>query len=269
MNALKEQIAKACERIAENQRKVYDKGVEDGKASVKHIKFTIETGWEYFQGCAFKGMTWREYVDSNFNSAGELYIENNSVFIWSDKIDAKPDDVIVPDGYYVTLPPPEDWKLIYNRRYQLQRTPGASALDFVNSEYNTLELFIDSEGYLRTPTGEYVYPATNGDEDYYVNPEYDATWQEGESFEYNDNFIAEEKFADSYVTIEGVDYRISHGMTWQEFIDSNFSDAMKYDLDSGEIYHAYGSWSGVYLDGEKVKITDELVSDAYYDVGWE
>ena len=41
MSTLRDQIKAKCTTIAQNTKKIYDKGFADGKASVKHITFSI------------------------------------------------------------------------------------------------------------------------------------------------------------------------------------------------------------------------------------
>ena len=273
MNALKEQIAEACERIAENQRKVYDKGFEDGKASVNHIQFYIYHEWEYINCCAFAGMTWREWVNKRFDPSFSIEggeVKYNDGYQLYTVADVSPDDVIVAYGYYETLPPPEEWNLWYNNKnVTLYREPETGVRNFVDGEHNTLGFTIDGDGYLRTPTGEFVYRWQQGDEKYFIDP-YAAPMNVDsyDNFYYYTEFVAE-RWAGDLVTINLVSYgwnwefKFVQGMTWQELAVSNFSDSL-YASES-TVAHGYGYFDELYLDGVKVKGTDVVRSDVIYE----
>lgn len=273
MSALTEQITATCESIAENQKKVYDLGFKEGKASVKHIWFSVYHAWEYHDFCAFEGMTWREWVEQKFSYG--FIIDGNKVKYndgWQTYSVAgvSADDIIVANGYYETMPPPEEWWLIYNgETLSLFRNPEYGAENFVKSEYNTIGATIDDNGYLRMPTGEFVYRSTMGDEKRYVEGGYSAiSVHSADEFYYCTDFIAEQ-WADGHFDIYIVQHGYSlafkfvSGMTWQEFAVSNFSDAINIYVDA--VGHTYGAYDALYLNGVKVKPTDVIVSGVEYE----
>lgn len=273
MSALTEQITATCESIAENQKKVYDLGFKEGKASVKHIRFSLYHEWEHIDFCAFEGMTWRELVEQKFSYS--FIIDGNKVKYgdgWLTPIVAgvSADDIIVANGYYETMPPPETWYLIYNgENLSLFRNPEYGAENFVKSEYNTIGATIDDSGYLRMPTGEFVYRSTMGDEKRYVEGGYPAiSVNSAGEFYYCTDFIAEQ-WADGRFEIDIVQYGYSvafkfvSGMTWQEFAVSNFSNSIYINGDT--VGHSYGAYDALYLDGVKVKPTDVIVSGVEYE----
>lgn len=157
MDSLKEQIAEACERIAENQRRVYDKGVKDGKASVRLSVFYCSDFWDGGEPYVFRhGMTWREFVDSKCNFNGSFNIENEHPHFNGGLIlDVKTDDVIVDDGMYFAASGRA--ALLYNgTEIQIQFVYDTLWGDWLESELNDIGLYADDEGYVRMPTGEYI-----------------------------------------------------------------------------------------------------------------
>lgn len=272
MNSLKEQIAEACEKIAENQRKVYDKGVKDGKASVKHIQFSVYHEWDYIDYCAFEGMTWREWVNAKFAPGftidGDKVKYNDGYQLYT-VADVDADDLIVSGGMYETLPPPEEWYLWYNNKnVTLYREPETGVRNFVDGEHNTLGFTIDGDGYLRTPTGEFVYRWQQGDDKYYIYAdEIPINVDSYDNFYYYTEFVAE-RWADNIVSIElfsygwNLEFKFVQGMTWQELAASNFSDSLYASEDA--VTHGYGYFDALYLDGVKVKGTDVVRSDVSY-----
>lgn len=273
MSTLTDQIKAKCATIAENQKKVYDKGFEDGKASVKHIQFFIYHEWDYIDCCAFAGMTWREWVNKRFDPSFSIEggkVKYNDGYQLYTVADVSPDDVIVVHGYYETLPPPEEWSLYYNgKTVTLYREPETGVRNFVDGEHNTLGFTIDDDGYLRTPTGEFVYRWQQGDEKYYIEPY--ATPMNTDSYDefyYYTEFVAE-PWTDGRVSIHIADYdwdlefRFIQGMTWQELAASNFSDSL-YASES-TVTHGYGYFDALYLDGVKVKGTDIVRDDVSYE----
>lgn len=273
MSQVTEQITATCESIAENQKKVYDLGFKEGKASVKHIWFSLYHEWEYFEFCAFEGMTWRELVEQKFSYS--FIIDGNKVKFddgWQKYTVAgvSADDIIVANGFYKTMPPPEEWWLHYNDEIiSLFRNPEEGVEVFVNSEYNTIGATIDDNGYLRMPTGEFVYRSIMGDEKRYVEGEYPAISElSGGEFYYHNDFIIE-RWADGYLNINIVQYgypiafRFVSGMTWREFAVSNFSDGIAIYGDT--VGHSWGAYDALYLDGVKVKPDDVLVDGVTYE----
>jgi hypothetical protein len=251
----------------------YEQGFADGKASVKHIIFSVYVDWEYIDYCAFEGMTWREWVEQKFSSV--FIIDGSKVKYdngWQEYIVAgvSADDIIVANGYYETMPPPEEWWLHYNDEIiSLFRNPECGAEDFVNSEYNTLGFSIDDSGYLRTPTGEFVYRSIMGDEKRYVEAEYPAiSVHSAGEFYYCNDFIPEQ-WADGEILIYIVEqdrdvcFKFVSGMTWQEFAVSNFSDSIYITGDA--VGHSCQYFDALYLNGVKVKPTDVIVSGIEYE----
>lgn len=261
MSELTEQIKAKCATIAENQKKVYDLGFKEGKASVKHIYFSILYKDGYF--CAFLGMTWREYVTSSLNR-GEFSIKGNVVFYNDELLDTEIDDEIVEDGIYIPLYS----FTVYDGRntYTLYKGEEWGILDFINSNQNTIGLYIDEVGEVRTPEGKYLYLATYGDAGYPIVDNsygwFNSSYHD--EFVYGGEFITERK-ANCYFVISldwERDCYCHLGMTWEEYADSAFSDAIK--AEGGEVYHEYGYFSGLTLNGVKVLPTDVIVNGATY-----
>ena len=167
MSTLTDQIKAKCATIAENQRLIYEKGKSeggggsyeqgfaDGKASVEAISFYVD----YRRFVALKGMTWREYAGSIYDATEEFTIDlfnGNDVinFCGTAYVDASPDDEIVPNGDYRLL---EDLYVIDgDNTLRAMRNYYESAESFINSERNTIGLWIDSSGYIRTATNRYL-----------------------------------------------------------------------------------------------------------------
>lgn len=104
MSTITEQIRTACSTLADNQSKIYKKGFEEGKASVKHIVFYIipkYTDNEYVVFCTIEGMTWRDVVSEGYHTEIQLN-DNDEVMFGGLYVDAKPDDIIVSKGVYKT-----------------------------------------------------------------------------------------------------------------------------------------------------------------------
>lgn len=254
--------------ISEGGGGSYEQGFADGRASVKHISFAVYVEWDYIDCCAFEGMTWREMVERKINPS--FSISGNKVKYNGDYtiIDVTPDDIIVDNALYEVLPPPEYWRLYFEYDWEpLYRTPEAGIEPFVNSEYNTLGLYIDDDGYLRTPKDEYVYCGLLGDEDWFIDPDCGATNVNNDYGFYSCNdFIAEARKADCYADIDGYhSIQFASGMTWRELVDSKFADAIS--IYENEIYHDYGNWRGLILNGEDVKPDDVIVDGATYYCG--
>lgn len=249
----------------------YNEGYTEGKASVKHIQFCLYHDWDYIDCCAFEGMTWREWVERKFNAS--FIVEGNKVkydngYQLYTVAEVSPDDVIVNQGHYETLPPPENWYLRYNGNdLTLYRYPEHYVESFLESEYNTIGLYMDDDGYVRMPTGEYVYFIYSGDEKQCVEGAMDPLGVDSYSdFYWYYEFIAAQ-YAGCRADIDGKTFKFVEGMTWQEFANSVFSDAIWTYGD--EIEHAYGNWNAMYLDDVKVKPTDVLVDGAYYETRYE
>ena len=163
---------------ADKVDEVYEKGFADGKASV-----TINFYADYSIFVAIYGMTWREYINSPFNDEyGSFSIEGDRIIYCNGVgyIDASPDDKIVPDGYYTIF---EDFYVRDgDNLYCLKRVDGSGVATFVSSEYNTIGLWIDSDGYLRTATNRYVYAAIIDGNGNFIPDPYGGRIRDGEYY---------------------------------------------------------------------------------------
>lgn len=241
----------------------YEQGFEDGKASVKHIKFWVED--EEF--CALSGMTWRDFVDSDL-FPDIFSIIDGKVYVWDSKyIDVGLDEVIVNRGYYYTLYPPRPFTLSYGgKAYTLYRDMNDGDFydvwEFVNSSHNTLGLYVDDDGCLRTPTGEFVYYETIGDSRNYISNDTKIN-TESYSFSEYDYFIAERDCDCKFFVLGYATLYYPSGMTWQEYVDSRFNDTIS--IYNDEIVHDYELWNdALMLNGVKVLPTDVIVNGATY-----
>lgn len=150
MSTLTDQIKAKCTTIAQNTKKIYDKGFAEGRASVKHITFSVE-GQGY---CALSGMTLREWASSDM-SYGEFRLEGDALYHYNNLVACNVDDEIIDQNYYWEV---YTFYLFYNsQNYSLYHYDSMSWYGWVDSEYNTIGLYFDDDGYLRTPTGEYIY----------------------------------------------------------------------------------------------------------------
>ena len=168
MSEFTEQITEACGKIAENQRKLYDKGYADGRASVKHICFYVYHYNELIaELCAFEGMTWRDWIASDMNP-GNFVIRDELIRNGDYYVDAKPDDVIVEKGIYnvslYDLSDPDIATINFCEGVALITIPaGMTWAEFIGSEYDeTGGLFYIEDGIVKNwyGTGAVLYSDT-------------------------------------------------------------------------------------------------------------
>lgn len=266
MSELTEQIKEKCSTIAENQKKVYDLGFKEGKASVKLIKFMVSNADRDY--CAITGMTWREYVDSDVNN-GDFKVENGVVYFVDEyTLDVGLDDEIIENGYYELNAAPDPFTLRYGEKtYTLYRQMNEVGVydvpTFVNSSHNTLGLYLDDEGCLRTPTGEWVYYVEYGDSMDYIS-EWTKINTDSYSFSSYDYFIAERDCDCEFSVLGYTTLYCPLGMTWQDFVNSKFNDSVS--IIDDEIVQDYEFWSGALtLNGVKVLPSDVIVNGATYE----
>ena len=256
MSEMNGQIIAKCAQIAKNQRAIYDKGVSDGKASVKIITFYIVTDWEEAFN-ALSTMTWREFVNSPFNTWDSLRIEDGKIR-YGDYyyVDVELDDIIVEFGIYQAT---FAFSLSYNgKTYTLFCYQYQEWSSWVESDFNTMGLYFDENDALRMPTGEYIYAVAEGS--FNVNK-----WNTIEWGAYKAITLCSCDIGFGTVTFES-------GMTWNDFVNSSYSNGtgvyVRWNEESyeDELHHWGGSESQYfYYNGNRVTIYDLMIDGATYE----
>ena len=251
MSTLTDQIKSKCATIAQNLKKIYDKGFADGKASVKHITFTIENEWEMLNFCAFDNMTWREFVASDMND-GYFSIANDKIYHWGEWLGFYADDKIVDKGIYYPLT-----DILYGDNEFLV----ANGLNFGKcvEDYNKDNYIVDDGKYIKTldgrmlVCGEFIndvwpveatsYPDTSF-LSYYLTPDSDLILF----------------FNDSNVRVT------KRGNTWRDHANSIYSQ-YSYTIDGDRVIDAWGCI--IQLDGKNVNPSDVIVEGENYTFGYD
>lgn len=253
MSALIDQIKAKFASVAENLKKIYDKGYENGRKSTKHITFTIYTdyGEPY---CATLGMTWREWKDAGLDF-GSCSIKGDKVYYYNGVIRyVTPDSVIVEDGIYEVL-------MVFNfiqdgQTHTLYNSPTNYVWDWVVSEFNTLGFRFDDEGYLVTAAGVGIYEMTDWGEPIRVT---DGSYFQGYDWVALDLGTC---YVSDFDTIN-----FEKGMTWADYHGSTYWSGSTYiTSDDDTIVHYYNETKRLYYNGVKVKATDEMIDGAQYEL---
>ena len=250
MSELTEQIRVTCESIAENQKKVYDLGFKEGKASVKIITFYIVTDWEE-EFNALSNMTWRQFAGSVFDKWGSISIRDNKVWYNSSRIDADPDDVIVELGYYRTI---TVIYLAYNSNtYELSCYYYQNWSEWVESEFNTIGLYFGDDDLLKTPTGETVVADSGGDYLQEIHRWDIIEWGAYKAL----------KIGECDIHFETALFEV--GMTWYDYIDSSYNTGVY--LDEMDVIHHFGGNDNetYYHNGVQVNPSDLMIDGATYE----
>ena len=253
--SLTDQIKAKCATVAQNLKRIYDKGFADGRASVKHISFTVYVDWENLSFCAFEGMTWREYVASNMGN-GNFVIKNDKAYYksWQDKwLGCAADDKIVDLGYYIPI---ENILEFYGHEFYAEN--GSQVKAAVESEYNRSNYYIDSNGYARTTDGRWLMHA----ESYYG-------WCATKGTDNIDNgYYSYNLSADTDLIIYvmyGSYYLAKKGSTWAEYCDSIYS-YNSFHVNGDKI--TTSAEEVMTLNGVSVKPTDAIIEGANYEIVW-
>lgn len=249
MSTLTDQIKAKCATIAQTTKKIYDKGFADGKASVKHVTFYMESQWETYSRCAMSDMTWREYVDSDMNN-GEFSIKDRKVYYSDDQwVSTYEDDVIIDNAYYFLLN-----DILYTND-ELYCSMNLSLEENIR-QYNSDKYFIDDNNYIVSTDGRVLMWA-----------ELSYGWRVANSSHYVDtSFISytlsDDKIEDLifYHLYDSV-YVAKRGMTWGEYCSSSYSNSW-YHLDGDRITSDWGEY--LYYNDELVKPTDIIIDGGRY-----
>jgi hypothetical protein len=221
----------------------YDAGFEEGKASGKLIKFYVG-GYTWV---ALLGMTWREYVECNIDE--RFYINNEIIHYESESLGYSADDKIVENGIYESI---YTFMLKYNSDiFNLNHYSLQSWTSWVESDFNTIGLYFNDEGILKTPTGETVFTSYDlAGFRFPISISMDIEWKEYEALSLG---YCDLSFETTYFDL---------GMTWEEYANSIYNNGVYID---GEAVNHYADGGGkYYYNGVQVKPTDKMIEGAYY-----
>lgn len=249
MSTLTDQIKAKCTTIAQNLKKVYDKGFADGKASVKHITFTIlsEGEAEYPTFCAFAGMTWREYVTTDMCTRA-FNIINDKICYYGDWLGCNADDEIVDEGFYTPFK-----NILYGTdEFYISRSDNFE--DMVE-KYNKDKYYVDDLGYIRAKDGRML------------------TWAEGVGAcqgvltdNYYDEMLSYWLSPDTDVIIFTLDYYsdavAKRGCTWAEYCENIAYSNGTFYVNGDSVTNQWGEI--IQLDGVNVLPSDVIVEGATY-----
>lgn len=255
MSVSMDEIRAACTEIADNQKKIYALGYADGKASVKHITFIVqyESWGEY---CAFEGMTWRDFVNSDMSS--ELFaIKNEKVFYvpypgdeyW---LGCEADDEIVDKGMYLPLA-----NILWGDD-EFFAHDGFN-LGLCVEIYNEGKYYVDDNGNIRATDGRMLIAGEGWGEMFTVKA--------GDYVDMS-GAISYRLSSDSDVIVFNIDGKecvAKRGYTWEEYANSDYSQ-YSYTVEGDVVLGSFGGC--IQLSGVNVNPTDVIIEGANYEIVW-
>lgn len=258
MSALTDEIRAACTEIADNQKEIYQLGYEKGRASVKHIKFTVVSSAEILDFCAFLGMTWRELVASDM--ANDYFvIKNEKVFYTPYTRDSYwlgcgADDEIVADGVYYAL------KNLFYGKDEFYVDDDCRYFSDAIEKYNKEKYYVDKNGYVRAKDDRMVIACEGIGACWGVKATEDIDNLGGVSYGLS---------PDADVIMFNLDYSnavAKRGGTWAEYCDSIYSNGTWF-VDGDSVM----GWSSelIQLNGVNVKPTDVIIEGANYEFAYQ
>lgn len=263
MSTLTDQIKAKCTTIAQNTKKIFDKGYAEGRASVKHITFSIYLPSRYDPNneisyfCAFADMTWREYVASDMSNGMFVIKDEKALYKpskWSEYyLGCDADDEIIDKMEYNAL-----YNIISHTKEPFYVFSSYSMGENL-SLYNQDRYYIDDRGFIRATDGRLLL-AAEGFGGYWIVKA--TEHPDMEMYSYN-------LTPDTDLIIFHLGYHdtaVKRGFTWAEFCGSDYANYHYYV--SGDTITTEGG-EIVQLNGVNVKPSDVIIENADYSYYYE
>ena len=246
-----EQLSIRIDKLVDNQRRIYRKGMLGGKIITFYV-IGVDGGDPYGL-TAIEGMTFRDFINSGIE---RMYLEiENDVILWDGvKLDASPDDVIVEYGFYECLRP------FWLGDYACYGTGRFS--EWVESGNNTHGFYFDDDGLLRFPDGKYVVEEDPYDTRYSKMVTLDDYIDDSEYYCY--------RACERMFYLEDTARPIFWSGAWSQV---GYWDISDYNIDTrgGDkvlVWTWYSEPSDLLYNGQSVKVTDEIVLGGRYYIDW-
>lgn len=252
MSTLTDQIKAKCTTIAQNTKKIYDKGFSDGKASVKHITFSISLEWDSVLFCAVSGMTWRTFLESPLseNDNYSFYIEGDLIYFDWKVINARLDDEIIDNGYYSC------YYTIGSGTEKFFIGSYSSFAESYNSDLNRGRFYIDNNDYVRTTSGKMLLYSEGTYTPYPVQSHL-SYYSECSWWWTPDSDVI-------VFTISRNSCATKRGYTWREYCN-NLDYSNRWYVVDGDIITQEWEGGTMQLNGVNVKPSDVIIEGANYE----
>ena len=257
MSLVTDEIRATCSEVADNQKKIYDLGYKQGRASVKHITFSISLEWDTVFFCAVSGMTWRTFLESPLseNDYYSFYIEDDLIYFDWKVINARLDDEIIDNGYYFC------YYTIGSGTEMFYIDSYSSFAESYNSDLNRGRFYIDNNDYVRTTSGKMLLYSEGVNTPYPVESHL-SYYSECSWWWTPDTDVIVFTVSSSYTCTA------KRGYTWREFCNNADYSNCWYVVNGDIITH---EWEGVtmQLDGVNVKPDDVIIEGTNYELAYQ
>ena len=256
MNTLTDQIKAKCTTIAQNTKKIFDKGYAAGRASVKHITFSISSEWDSVLFCAVSGMTWRTFLESPLseNDNYSFYIEGDLIYFDWKIINARLDDEIIDNGYYVC------YYTIGSGTEKFFIDSYSSFAESYNSDFNRGRFYIDNNDYVRTTSGKMLLYSEGTYTPYPVQSHL-SYYSECSWWWTPDSDVI-------VFTISEKSCATKRGYTWREYCN-NLDYSNRWYVVDGDIITQEWEGGTMQLNGVNVKPDDVIIEGANYEFAYQ